>query len=176
MQAVSKIISRFSGLLLFAMLILSAPSCGVYSFTGASIPPEAKTISIAYFQNNALLVEPLLSDEFTNAFRDRFMSQTSLNMVSQNGDLAFEGEITDYRTTPVAIQSDQTAALNRLEIKVNVRFTNKYDESTNFETQFTQYKEYPPGEQDFNAVKTELITEIIDLLVDDIFNKSVVNW
>ncbi|MCK9451376.1 MAG: LPS assembly lipoprotein LptE [Bacteroidales bacterium] len=175
MQAVSKIISRVSGFLLLALIVLSAPSCGVYSFTGASIPAEAKTISIQYFQNNALLVEPLLSGEFTNALRDRFMSQTSLNMVNQNGDLAFEGEITDYRTTPVAIQSDQTAALNRLEIKVNVRFTNKYDESTNFETQFTQYKEYP-SEQDLNAIKTELITEIVAMLVDDIFNKSVVNW
>lgn len=175
MRTVSKRISRISGFLLLASLLLSVSSCGVYSFTGASIPPEAKTISIQYFQNNALLVEPLLSDEITNALRDRFMSQTSLNMVNQNGDLAFEGEITDYRTTPVAIQSDQTAALNRLEIKVNVRFTNKYDESTNFETQFSQYKEYP-SEQDLNAVKTDLITEIVEMLVDDIFNKSVVNW
>ncbi len=102
------------------------------------------------------------------------MSQTSLNMVNQNGDLAFEGEITDYRTTPVAIQSDQTAALNRLEIKVNVRFTNKYDESTNFETQFSQYKEYPASR--IECRKTDLITEIVEMLVDDIFNKSVVNW
>ncbi len=175
MQTVLKIISRASAILLFAICLFSASSCGVYSFTGASIPPEAKTISIQYFQNNALLVEPLLSDEFTNALRDRFMSQTSLNMVNQSGDLAFEGEITDYRTSPVAIQSDQTAALNRLEIKVNVRFTNRFDESTNFETQFTQYMEYP-SEQDLNAVKSQLITEIVEMLVDDVFNKSVVNW
>jgi len=96
-------------------------------------------------------------------------------MVNQNGDLAFEGEITDYRTMPVAIQSDQTAALNRLTITVNVRFTNKFEESNNFETKFTQYKDYP-SEQDLNAVKQTLITEIVEMLVDDIFNKSVVNW
>lgn len=175
MQAISKIIIGASKVFLLTIILLYTQSCGVYSFTGASIPPEAKTISIQYFQNNALLVEPLLSDEFTNGLRDRFMSQTSLNMINQNGDLAFEGEITDFRTSPIAIQSDQTAAMNRLEIKVNVRFTNKYDESTNFETQFTQYKEYPSG-IDFNAEKTILITEIVEMLVDDIFNKSVVNW
>lgn len=175
MQAIPKIIISVSKVFLLTIILLYTQSCGVYSFTGASIPPEAKTISIQYFQNNALLVEPLLSDEFTNGLRDRFMSQTSLNMVNQNGDLAFEGEIIDYRTTPVAIQSDQTAALNRLEIKVNVRFTNKYDESTNFETQFSQYMEYP-SEQDLNAVKSQLITDIVAMLVDDVFNKSVVNW
>ncbi|MBG0781018.1 MAG: LptE family protein [Bacteroidales bacterium] len=163
---------------LISLFLISLPllnGCGVYSFTGASIPAEAKTISVQYFQNNALLVEPLLSGEFTNVLRDRFMNQTTLNMVSQNGDLAFEGEITDYRTTPVAIQSDQTAASNRLTITVNVRFTNKFDESNNFETKFTQYKEYP-SEQDLNAIKQTLITEIVEMLVDDIFNKSVVNW
>ncbi len=163
---------------LISLFLISLPllnGCGVYSFTRASIPAEAKTISVQYFQNNALLVEPLLSGEFTNVLRDRFMNQTTLNMVSQNGDLAFEGEITDYRTTPVAIQSDQTAASNRLTITVNVRFTNKFDESNNFETKFTQYKEYP-SEQDLNAIKQTLITEIVEMLVDDIFNKSVVNW
>jgi hypothetical protein len=171
-------LNLFIKLQLISLLLLSLPllnGCGVYSFTGASIPAEAKTISVQYFQNNALLVEPLLSDEFTNGLRDRFMNQTQLNMVNQNGDLAFEGEITDYRTTPVAIQSDQTAALNRLTITVNVRFTNKFEESNNFETKFTQYKEYP-SEQDLNAVKQTLITEIVEMLVDDIFNKSVVNW
>ena len=163
---------------IITIIIISLPllnGCGIYSFTGASIPAEAKTISVQYFQNNALLVEPLLSDEFTNGLRDRFMNQTTLNMVNQNGDLTFEGEITDYRTMPVAIQSDQTAALNRLTITVNVRFTNKFEESNNFETKFTQYKDYP-SEQDLNAVKQTLITEIVEMLVDDIFNKSVVNW
>jgi len=175
MQYIHNFSTKVLCLFMVGFVLLMVQSCGVYSFTGASIPPEAKTISVQYFQNNALLVEPLLSDEFTNALRDRFMSQTSLNMIAQNGDLAFEGEITDYATTPVAIQSDQTAALNRLTITVNVRFTNKFNESSNFESKFTQYMEYP-SEQDLNAVKSQLITDIVAMLVDDIFNKSVVNW
>lgn len=164
---------------IFALLILAglfiSGGCGVYSFTGASIPPEAKTVSVLYFPNNAMLVEPLLSSTVTSALRDKFSNQTNLQMVAQQGDLAFEGEITDYKTTPVAIQSDQTAALNRLTITVNVRFFNKFDESKGFETKFSQYKDYP-SEQDLNAVKDGLITEIVEMLVDDVFNKSVVNW
>lgn len=156
-------------------LLLIIKGCGIYSFTGASIPPEAKTFSVQQFQNNALLVEPLLSSSFTNALRDRFMNQTSLNSITNGGDLAFEGEITDYSTSPVAIQSDQTAALNRLSITVNVRFINKFDDSKSFETKFTQYVDYP-STQDLNAVKDGLITEITEMLVDNIFNRAVVNW
>ena len=159
---------------LFFML-LGIQGCGVYSFTGASIPAEARTVSIQYFPNNALIVNPLLSSELTNALRDRFMSQTSLDLVDRNGDLAFEGEITDYNTSPVAIQSDQTAGLNRLSISVNVRFFNKFDESKSFESRFSAYEDYP-SEQDLNAVQSALIASVIELLVDDIFNRSVVNW
>ena len=165
----------FNSLVVILVSLFVFSGCGIYSFTGASIPAEAKTVSIQYFPNNAMLVEPLLSNTFTMALRDRFMNQTSLNMVEQNGDLAFEGEIADYRTSPVAIQSDQTAALNRLTITVNVRFFNKFDETKNFETKFTQYIDYP-SEQDLNSVKDNLITQIVDNLVEDVFNKSVVNW
>jgi hypothetical protein len=163
--------------LFFIMLLglMMQQSCGVYSFTGASIPPEAKTFSVQQFPNNALLVEPLLSDQFSNALRDKFMSQTSLKMTGANGDLSFEGEITDYSTLPVAIQSDQTAALNRLTITVNVRFTNKFEESKSFENKFTHYVDYP-SDRDLNSMKDGLITEITDVLVDNIFNKAVVNW
>lgn len=162
-------------LLLAIALILCFQGCGIYSFTGASIPPEAKTFSVQQFPNNALLVEPLLSDQFSTALRDRFMNQTSLQMTSVNGDLDFEGEITDYSTSPVAIQSDQTAALNRLSITVNVRFTNKFDDSKSFESKFTQYIDYP-SDQDLNSIKDGLIAEITEMLVDNIFNKAVVNW
>lgn len=173
-----KMMEKMTKKALFPLLIfvlLMQQGCGIYSFTGASIPPEAKTFSVQQFPNNALLVEPLLSDQFSNALRDKFMSQTSLKMTGVNGDLSFEGEITDYSTTPVAIQSDQTAALNRLTITVNVRFTNKFDESKSFENKFTQYVDYP-STQDLNSIKDGLITEITDVLVDNIFNKAVVNW
>ena len=149
--------------------------CGVYSLTGASVPPEAKTISIQYFPNKAALVEPTLSPVFTNIIRDKFTSQLNLNMVERNGDLAFEGEIVAYKTMPVAIQGDQTAAMNRLTITVNVRFVNKYEPDKDFEQKFTEFSEYS-SEQDFNSVKAQLVQQISEALADDIFNKAVINW
>jgi len=150
-------------------------SCGVYSFTGASVPAGAKTMSIQYFANKAKIVEPTLSAVFTNALRDRFTSQTNLEMVGKNGDIALEGEITDYTTTPVAIQADQTAALNRLTITVNVRFSSRLEPAKDFETSFTQYVDYSSTEN-FNGIKNRLTKRIVDDLTDNIFNKAMVNW
>lgn len=150
-------------------------SCGIYSFSGASIPAEAKTVSVQYFPNNAQLVNPLLSNTITNALNDIFVNQTTLQSVAQNGDLALEGEITGYSTAPIAITGNQTAALNRLTVTVNVRFTNKYDESKNFEQSFSQYQDYPSG-QDLNSVQDVLVEQIVEDLCQDIFNKAVVNW
>ena len=149
--------------------------CGIYTFSGASIPAEAKTVSVQYFPNNAQLVYPLLSDALTNALNDMFVNQTTLQSVAQNGDLALEGEITGYSTAPIAITGNQTAAMNRLTVTVNVRFTNKYDESKDFEQRFSQYQDYPSG-QDLSAVQDVLVEQIIEDLCQDIFNKAVVNW
>lgn len=157
------------------LLALICQGCGFYSFTGASIPAEAKTVSVQYFPNHAQLINPALSNDFTTALRDAMMNQTSLDMVDSGGDLAFEGEITDYRTTPVAITAGQTAALNRLTITVNVRFVNVYDETKNFETKFTHYEDYP-SDQDLNSVQESLTGTIIEALVEDVFNKALVNW
>lgn len=160
-------------LILVAAFLLTG--CGVYSFTGASIPAEAKTVSVQYFPNNANLVQPMLSSVLTNTLRDYFMNQTSLAEVENNGDLAIEGEITDYVTAPTAITGDQTAALNRLTVTVNVRFFNKYDESKNFEQKFSQYEDYS-STLDLNSVQDELMETIVGKLCEDIFNKAVVNW
>lgn len=160
----------------FGMYVLfSFGGCGVYSFTGASIPAGAKTVSVQYFPNKASLVEPTLSPSFTEALREKFTRQTNLVMVERNGDMAMEGEIVEYKTTPVAIQGDQTAALNRLTITVNVRFTNRLEPNKDFEQKFSQFKEYP-STADLTAVQGALIVEINELLTDDIFNKAVINW
>ena len=156
-------------------LALICQGCGIYSFTGASIPAEAKTVSVAYFPNHAQLVNPLLSNNFTSALRDAMMNQTPLDMVESGGDLAFEGEITDYRTTPVAITAAQTAAMNRLTITVKVRFSNRFDETKDFEQSFSHYEDYP-SEQELNSVQDGLTAVIVEALVEDIFNKALVNW
>ncbi|HRY31720.1 MAG TPA: LptE family protein [Bacteroidales bacterium] len=157
------------------VLMLAAASCGIYSFSGASIPPEAKTISITHFPNNAAIVNPSLSQAFTDMLKDKFTNQTSLSLVTRNGDLQIEGEITGYNVQPVAIQGNDQAALNRLTVTVNVRYQNKYAESQNFESSFSRFADFPAA-QSLSSVQQTLLEEINKALVEDIFNKSVANW
>jgi len=158
-----------------AFSIFFLQGCKFYSFTGASIPPNVKTITIKYFTNNAPLIQPTLSQTFTDALKDRFSSQTNLALVNKNGDLILEGEITNYSTQPVAIQGNEQAALNRLTITVNARFTNTLDEKQNFETTFSRYEDYESSKS-LSEVESTLIDQINQMLVEDIFNKAVVNW
>lgn len=165
---------------MFAIILISVflvtGSCRMsYSFTGASISPEVKTISIGYFQNKALLVVPTLSRNLTEALQNYFTSQTNLILVDRNGDLNLEGSITGYAVQPQAISGNEVAQLNRLTITVQVKFTNKFDEKQNFESNFSRYLDYPSS-QNLVSVQDDLITEINDQLVQDIFNKAVVNW
>jgi len=161
-------------ILIFFFLLTS--SCKVkYSFTGGSVDPKIKTVSIQYFPNNAPIVVATLSQTFTQALRDRFSTQTRLTLVNYNGDMDIEGSITGYSVQPEAIQANQTAALNRLTITVNVKFTNKIDEKQNFEQSFARYEDYPSS-QNLSAVQDGLIQDINTALIDDIYNKTVVNW
>ena len=146
-----------------------------YSFTGASIPAEVKTINIKYFPNNASLIVPTLSQELTDALRDKFTSETNLVIVNNGGDLLLEGSITGYRTSPVAVQSNDQAALNRLTITLDVIYVNTFDENMSFETSFSRYEDYSSS-ANLTEVQEGLIEEINRMLVEDIFNKAVINW
>ncbi|MGC9331233.1 MAG: LptE family protein [Bacteroidales bacterium] len=156
------------------ILVLSGCLSGGYSFTGASIG-EAKTIRVKHFPNRAPVVQPTLSNTFTEALKDRFVQQTNLNMVNQMADMEFEGEITDYKITPQAYQGNETAALNRLTITVKVKFVNRTDETQNFEQTFSEFADYSSSKS-LTSVETVLIEEIVDKLTESIFNKAVVNW
>ncbi|NVO02024.1 MAG: LptE family protein [Bacteroidetes bacterium] len=165
--------ARFLYLVLILMPLING--CITYSFTGASISTDVKTVSVQFFKNNATLVQPTLSRTLTDALKDKFMSQTSLNLINKGGDLSFEGQITNYSTQPVAIQGNETAALNRLTITISVKFTNIKNDKQNFETSFSRYEDYPSS-KNLVSVEEGLIKQITDVLVDDIFNRSVVNW
>lgn len=167
--------------ILAATLCLLAGCKVKYSLSGASIHPDAKTVSIAHFPNNAPLVAPILSSTFTDALQDRFQRQTRLQLVREEGDFAFEGEIIGYTSTPASITSTggvggvEGAATNRLTIGVRVRFKNALEPQYNFERTFQQFLEYPVS-QSLQSVEPQLIPEIVDMLVDDIFNAATSNW
>ncbi len=163
--------------IVFFVLIagLTLAACGIYSFTGASIPPQAETISVSYFPNDAPLVQPALSQRFTEELQDKFLRQTNLRMVEGIGHLHFEGSITGYRTEPVAITGDDRAAMNRLTISVRVVFINEFDPDADFERNFSRFYDY-----DSNLSLAQIENDAIDLitkeLAEDIFNQAVVNW
>jgi len=166
---------KFSFSVLFVLLI-SAQSCGIYSFTGTNLHPDVKTVQIDYFPNNAILVEPGLSQEFTIQFQDLFLQQTNLDLVKSGGDLQFEGEITGYKINPMTATAQQTAAQNRLTITVNVRFYNNKLEEDNFEKTFSHYYDYEANAQLTGGLLDDAFNEILERITQDIFNASVAKW
>ena len=158
------------------LIVLLLHGCKTnYSFTGASIAPEVKTVSVQYFPNYAPLIQPTLSQAFTEMLKDKFLSETGLILVDGTGDMNFEGAITGYSVSPLAIQANETAALNRLTITVNVKFTNAKDEKQDFESSFSKYEDYESS-LNLSSVEEGLIKQINAQLVEAIFNKAVVNW
>lgn len=164
-------------LYVLTLLIIGFYSCKInYSFTGASIPIGAKTVSIIDFPNMAPLVNPLLTNTFTEALRNKFMRETSLQLVTYDGDLHFEGTITEYNTRPMNIQAGtDEAAQNRLTIGVKVKFINTIEPNSSFEASFSQFAEYD-SDRNFQEVENVLVDEVVEKLITDIFNKAVVNW
>lgn len=119
---------------------------------------------------------PTLSQKLTEGLRDKFSSETSLQLVNDGGDLLLEGSITSYRTTPVAIQGNDEAALNRLTITIEVTFINTFDENMSFEnTRFERYADYSSS-SNLADVQDVLVAEINQTLIEDVFNKAVINW
>ena len=149
--------------------------CGVYSFTGASIDPSVKTFTIHYIKNQAPLVVPSLSQTMTDALKNKFLTNSNLNQAENNGDLEFSGVITTYLVTPVAVQANETAALNRLTISVSIDFINHQNDKQTWTSTFSRYVDFNSS-TDFTSIQDQLIKEISDQLVEDIFNKAVVNW
>ena len=163
----SNIIFCFFSILLF--------SCGIYSFNGASIPKNTKTVSVDYFINSAPTKQPTLSQVLSEKLKDFFTTQTNLIIAQNNGDLNFKGEIIKYEIKPIAIQSNETAGQNRLTISIKVNFKNSYDNEFDFEHTFSRYRDYESS-QNFSEIESLLIEEISTELIEDIFNKAVVNW
>ena len=162
-------------LILTILLSISLTSCGIYSFTGASIPTEAKTISVGYFSNKAATVQPSLSQVFTERLKDMLLEQTNLSLSENESDLSFSGYISKYQIQPMAIKANETAGQNRLTIAVKVTYNNSLDSENNFEHTFSRYRDYDSS-QNISDIENTLIEEITNELAEDVFNKAFVNW
>ena len=168
---------KYIALALLTATLTVLPSCTVkYSFSGASIPANAKTVSIAYFPNNAAMVTPTLSSTLTDALIDKFSRSTRLLQVPEGGDFAFEGEITNYTSTTASVSSGDYALQNRLTITVKVNFQNAVDQTLSFSNKsFSSYADYDAS-QLLIDVQDQLIEEIVEALVNDIYMAAAGNW
>ena len=162
------------------ILLVLTYGCGIYSFTGASIPAGAKSFQVNYFENQAgsrpgSTVEPGVDRDFTLELQDLILNQTNLNLVSSNGDLVYEGEIVEYSVTPMTSTANLTAAQNRLTVTVNLRYTNINNEEDDFENRFSFFYDFP-AEQQLYDIKGAAHDEIFERLTQNIFNATLAKW
>lgn len=161
--------------IVLGLFLLSCISCGVYSFTGADTG-NAETFQVNFFQNNAPIVEPGIDRDFTLALQDLIQNQTNLSLVNTNGDLIYEGEITQYYVAPMTATANDRAAQQRLTIAVNVRYFNTLNPEKDFEKKFSFYFDFDANQQLVGPVRDEAVNEIFLRLTQDIFNASLTDW
>ncbi len=161
---------------LICLVAAAYTDCKVsYSFTGANISADVKTFSVYYFPNRAKLINPTLSTDFTEKLKDKLLKQTSLKEEAENGHLVFEGQITDYEVRPMAIQKEDMAAQNRLTVTVRLKYTNNRDHEQDFDRTFSAFEDFSSS-MSLNDVESSIVPEIIDKLLEDIFNATIANW
>lgn len=155
---------------------LIAPSCKItYSFSGTNIAEDVKTVTINYIEYKALKVNPTLSNDFTEAFKDKFRKLTKLEQVDMDGDLELSGEITGYDVRATAITANEVAAQNRLTVTLKIQFENKKHPEENVEQSFSNYADYD-STNSLDAVESSLCESIIEKIVEDVFNATVATW
>ena len=176
-------IIRLTRSICYFFIFLSLNGCGIYSFTGASISPEVKTISFQNFFNNSPLGPSNMSVLFNEKIQDYFERNTSLTIVNENGDLEIEGSIEDFSLSPVAPtaeggrNSQFFTGLTRLTIRVNATYLNKFDDQFNYENKsFSFYRDFNQDTEELSSNEQEFLEEIFDQIILDIFNASVANW
>lgn len=176
MMKTAKIFSSICAVAALAVTALIVHSCGIYSFTGTSIQPDVKTVTINYFEYQALKVNPSLSNDLTTAFQDKFLKLTKLEQVDMDGDLEITGAVTGYDVKATSITANEQAAQNRLTVSVKINFTNRKYPEDDFEGKsFSAYADFD-AMQSLDAVEASLCEEIIEQLCDDMFNATVANW
>lgn len=157
-----------------ALVVFAFGGCGIYTPYGAQTS-GARTFSVDYFRPQSPLASPAVAQTFTESLKDAIQRQSTLRLVDADGELRYAGQITDYRVSPVGVQADETTARNRLTVTVQVRYTNTLDKDLNFERSFTKFADFDSS-LDLLAVEEELMLDIGDQLIQEIFNASLGNW
>ena len=163
--------------IIFILAVFTLSSCG-YKFNGASIPADMKTISVAYMENNAPLVNPELSQLLTESLKERIRTQSRLNIVQTGADASFEGRITGYEIKPISIQDNAKpiAGANRLTITMSVKYTSNKDKKQSFDQPFTAFTDFSLQGRTFQSQERELVRKVTVQLTENIFNRAFAQW
>ena len=171
-----KILTTACAVAALVMTMFIVHSCGIYSFTGTSIQPDVKTVTIPYFEYKALKGNPALSNQIPEALQEKLIRLTRLELVDDEGDMEIIGAVTGYDVRATAITASEQAAQNRLTVTVKVSFMNrKYPEDNFDDKSFSAYADFD-AMQTLDAVESTLCEEIVEKLCEDIFNGTVANW
>ncbi|MEQ7798532.1 LptE family protein [Pedobacter sp. ASV1-7] len=158
------------------VLVFAFSGCKI-ALNGASIPAEMKTVNVQVFENNAPLVVPYLSSQFTEELKTRIRNQTSLSINANDPHGVFSGNITGYSVTPEAItdNNNPVAGANRLTISVSVKYTNNLNPKQSFEETFSRYKVFKLTGS-LQSMEQGLIKDVTAQLTEDIFNRAFAQW
>lgn len=156
-------------------LVFFTSGCGIYSFSGTNLSPDIKTFTVANFTMGTAGGPANLTQSINEKIKEYFQRNTNLKLVQSNGDLMLEGTVTGYDVLPVAPTAQDQAGFNRLNVTIQVRFTNNKDETKNFDQAFTFYADFPQN-QTLNQNESRLLPIILDQIVQNIFNKSAADW
>lgn len=162
--------------ILLIPMVLVCQSCWLYKFGTANIPPNMKTVSVGFFENVAPIVVPTLSQAFTEELKTRIRTQSELNILRENADGHFEGSITDFSYTNVAVTANEKANLVRLTITVKVKYTSTLDDEQSFEQTFSQFEQFSLDNGSIQSQEPRIIPIVTKRLTEDIFNKAFANW
>lgn len=162
-------------LVFFLCLCFVSTSCGVYSFTGTSLSPDIKTFTVQNFSMGVAGGPANLPIQVNEKLKEYFQRNTSLTLMPTGGDLILEGTLTGYDVLPVAPTANDQAGFNRLTVTVQIRFTNTLDETKDFDQSFSFFADFPQG-QTLNQNEARLLPDILDQIVQNIFNKSAADW
>ena len=170
----------YKQILIVTICSIMAISCGIYSFTGSSIPIGVETFQVNYFENTAggkpgSTIEPGLDRDFTIALQDLIVNQTSLNLVNEGGDIIYSGDIVEYSVTPMAATAEIKAAQNRLTMAVMVSYENVLNEDDNIEKRFSFYYDFPGNLQVYD-IKDSALEEIFERITQEILNETLAKW
>ncbi|MCX2450489.1 LPS assembly lipoprotein LptE [Pedobacter sp. PLR] len=167
--------------ILLLLVVVAFSSCSI-KFNGTSIPTEMKTANVLFFENNATLVVPTMATNITEALKNMIRNQTRLNITTNNPNAVFSGNITNYDIRPTTIIDANnsgvanTSPMNRMTIRVNVKYTNNLDPKASFEEPIERFIDFPTTGGNFTQQEPELNRKVIELITQDIFNRAFENW